>query len=73
MYHYQLTHNLFNYFPAVVNIRLPIANIPPRVYAKIKQHGNCKNKPHPRDNNLRKIRKAGRKKWKINSGYHLRS
>jgi hypothetical protein len=47
--------------------------IPPQKNAKIKQHGNCKKEPHPRDENLRKIRKTTRKQWKINSGYHKRS
>lgn len=49
------------------------AVIPPRKDAKIWQHGNCKGKPHPRDENLRSIRKHGRKRWKRESGYHRRS
>jgi hypothetical protein len=49
------------------------AVIPPRKDAKIWQHGNCKGKPHPRDENLRQIRKHGRKHWKRESGYHRRS
>jgi len=32
--------------------------IPPQKNAVIWQHGNCKDKPHPRDENLRKIRKS---------------
>ncbi len=40
---------------------------------KIFQHGNCKAPPLPRDENLRAIRKMGRKKWKRESGYHRRS
>ena len=47
--------------------------IPPRKNAVIGQHGNCKCPPHPRDENLRRIRKVGRKKWKRESGYHRRS
>ena len=47
--------------------------IPPRKNAVIGQHGNCKCPPHPRDENLRRIRKVGRKKWKHESGYHRRS
>jgi hypothetical protein len=47
--------------------------IPPRKDAKIWQHGNCKATPHPRDENLRYIRKHGRKKWKRDSNYHRRS
>jgi transposase len=49
------------------------AVIPPRKDARIWQHGNCKGKPHPRDENLRYIRKHGRKRWKQDSGYHRRS
>ncbi|WP_339379427.1 MULTISPECIES: transposase [Okeania] len=47
--------------------------IPPRKNAVIGQHGNCKAPPHPRDENLRRIRQIGLKKWKHESGYHRRS
>lgn len=47
--------------------------IPPRKDAKIWQHGNSSAPPHPRDANLRAIRHGGRKRWKEESGYHLRS
>ncbi len=47
--------------------------IPPQKNAKIWQHGNFKKPPLPRDENLRYIRKHGRKKWKRESGYHRRS
>lgn len=47
--------------------------IPPRKNAVIWQHGNCQGTPHPRDENLRRIRICGRKKWKRESGYHRRS
>ena len=47
--------------------------VPPRRDAVIWQHGNCKATPHPRDENLRYIRKHGRKKWKRDSNYHRRS
>jgi hypothetical protein len=47
--------------------------VPPQSNAKIWQHGNCKQPPHPRDENLRCIRKHGRKKWKRIVGYHQRS
>lgn len=47
--------------------------VPPQRNAKIWQHGNCKKPPHPRDENLRYIRKHGRKKWKREHGYHQRS
>lgn len=47
--------------------------IPPQKNAKIKLHGNLKCEPHPRDENLRQIRKISRKQWKEKSGYHIRS
>jgi len=47
--------------------------IPPRKDARIWQHGNCKAPPHPRDENLRYIRKYGRNAWKKNANYHQRS
>lgn len=48
-------------------------NIPPRKDAKIVQHGNSSESPVVRDQNLRLIRKHGRKQWKELSGYHRRS
>lgn len=50
-----------------------IAAIPPQKNAKIWKHGNAKAERLPRDENLRRIRKVGRKKWKVESGYHRRS
>ena len=47
--------------------------IPPQHNAKIFQHGNCHTPPHPRDENLRQIRKTTRKRWKETIGYHVRS
>jgi hypothetical protein len=49
------------------------AAIPPRKGAKIWHHGNGKVERHVRDENLRQIRKAGRKAWKRASNYHRRS
>ena len=49
------------------------AAIPPRKDARIWQHGNCKAEPHPRDQNLRLIRRHGRAKWKRLVNYHRRS
>jgi hypothetical protein len=49
------------------------ATIPPRHGAKIWQHGNCHAERQLRDENLRQIRRVGRKKWKVESGYHQRS
>jgi hypothetical protein len=47
--------------------------IPPRKNARIWQHGNTKAERLRRDENLRAIRKSGRKDWKQQSGYHIRS
>ena len=47
--------------------------IPPRKNARIWKHGNTKTERLKRDENLRSIRKHGRKEWKKNSGYHIRS
>lgn len=47
--------------------------IPPRKGARIVRHKNCKGKPHPRDRNLRYIRKHGKVKWKKQYRYHKRS
>ncbi len=47
--------------------------IPPQANAKIKLHGNLKCEPHPRDENLRQIRKTSRRQWQEKSGYHVRS
>ncbi len=49
------------------------AAIPPRRGAHIWQHGNSKQERLARDENLRRIRKGGRAKWKRESGYHRRS
>jgi IS5 family transposase len=49
------------------------ALIPPRKGARIWQHGNTKAERLERDQNLRAIRKGGRKRWKEQSGYHQRS
>jgi len=49
------------------------AAIPPRKDAKIWFHGNRKGAPHPRDENLRTIRKRGRSRWKKEINYHRRS
>ena len=49
------------------------ANIPPRKDAVLHQHGNCKKAPLTRDENIRGIRKLGRKAWKKSIGYHRRS
>lgn len=47
--------------------------IPPRQGAVIWRHGNRAGPKHPRDENVRAIRKLGRRQWKVASGYHHRS
>ncbi|CAG0930602.1 hypothetical protein TFLX_01847 [Thermoflexales bacterium] len=47
--------------------------IPPRKNARIWKHGNSKAERLKRDENLRAIRKDGRKAWKDDSGYPVRS
>lgn len=49
------------------------AAIPPRKNARIWQHGNSKQERLIRDENLRAVRKRGRKRWKEESNYHRRS
>lgn len=49
------------------------AAIPPRRNARLWQHGNSKRERLVRDENLRLIRKHGRRKWKEESKYHRRS
>jgi hypothetical protein len=58
-----------------LNAHSPDVNIliPPRKNARIWKHGNTKVERLKRDENLRSIRKHGRKEWKKNSGYHIRS
>lgn len=56
-----------------IRARNAYASIPPQANAKIWQHGNSLSPPHVRDRNLRRIREIGRKKWKVESGYHRRS
>ena len=47
--------------------------IPPRKNARIWKHGNTKADRLKRDENLRSIRRHGRKECKKKSGYHVRS
>jgi hypothetical protein len=58
-----------------LNTHSPTVNIliPPRKNARIWKHGNSKAERLKRDENLRYIRKYGRKNWKKDSGYHVRS
>ena len=56
-----------------INGRKARAAIPPRRSARIWQHGNRLAERLVRDENLRSIRKHGRKCWKEEVGYHRRS
>src|SRR5512143_1980656 len=47
--------------------------IPPRWNARIWKHGNAAGPPLARGENLRAIRRVGRKAWKEEVGYHIRS
>jgi IS5 family transposase len=47
--------------------------IPPRKDARIWRHGNSSGPPLARDENLRQIRRVGRRAWKREAGYHIRS
>jgi hypothetical protein len=52
---------------------IPQVVIPPRKNARIWQHGNRLEPEHPRDSNLRLMRKQGRTFWKQVTHYHRRS
>ena len=56
-----------------IDERDAVAGIPAQRNAKIWFHGNRKGPRHPRDENLRKIRLVGKKKWKRVINYHRRS
>lgn len=47
--------------------------IPPQKRARIKKHGNLRGRPLPRDQNIRAVRKLGKKQWKQKVHYHRRS
>jgi hypothetical protein len=49
------------------------AVIPPQQGARLWQHGKSQPARHARDENLRRIRRHGRAKWKRESDYHRRS
>jgi hypothetical protein len=58
-----------------LNAHSPDVNllIPPRKNARIWKHGNTPAERLKRDENVRSIRKHGRKAWKHKSGYQVRS
>lgn len=62
-----------NVYQALLNRNIKNFHIPPQKNAKIFIHRNVKAPPHPRDENLRQIRKTTRAQWKRESGYHIRS
>jgi hypothetical protein len=61
------------FYDACVERAVKRITVPPRRNARIWQHGNSSKPPLPRDQNLRQIRRVGRKQWKHESGYHRRS
>jgi IS5 family transposase len=50
-----------------------VSTIPPRKGSRIRQHGNSGQPPLQRDQNLRAIRRLGRKRWAQESGYARRA
>jgi hypothetical protein len=52
---------------------IPSIAIPPQHNAKIWRHGNIDASRLPRDENLRRIREVGRRRWKTGINYHRRS
>ncbi len=57
----------------VLEPRTGTIRIPPRRDAKIWRHGNRPGPRLARYENLRAIRRVGRRAWKRESGYHVRS
>ncbi len=60
-------------YAALRKRNVPHIAIPPQKNARIKRHGNTNAPPLLRDQNLRRIREIGRKRWKEESWYHRRS
>ncbi len=61
------------FYDACVERNVKHITVPPQRNARIWQHGHSAKPPLPRDQNLRRIRRIGRKRWKQESGYHRRS
>lgn len=59
--------------PWVLEPRTDTVPIPPRSDARLWKPGNASGPPPARDENLRAIRRSGRRAWKRESGYHVRS
>ena len=60
-------------YEALRKYHVAIVAIPPQQNAKIWRHGNTAGERHIRDQNLRRIRKVGRQRWKEEIHYHRRS
>jgi IS5 family transposase len=67
------TYDKRKFYQACAKHRVQRIAVPPQRNARIWQHGNTKKPPLPRDQNLRRIRRGGRKRWKQEAGYHRRS
>jgi len=61
------------FYEAAVDRGVERITVPPQRNARIWQHGNSSKPPLPRDQNLRRVRRVGRKRWKQEAGYHRRS
>ena len=61
------------FYEACVKRKVGQIAVPPQRNARIWQHGNSSKPPLPRDQNLRRIRCVGRKRWKEEVDYHRRS
>lgn len=61
------------FYEAAVDRGIEHITVPPQRNAHIWQHGNSSKPPLPRDQNLRRIRRVGRQRWKQETGYHRRS
>jgi hypothetical protein len=67
------TYDKRKFYAACAQREVDRIAVPPQRNARIWQHGNSSKPPLPRDQNLRRIRRVGRQRWKQESGYHRRS
>jgi IS5 family transposase len=67
------TYDKRKFYEACTQREVEQIAVPPHRNAKIWQHGNSSKPPLPRDQNLRRLRRVGRKRWKEEIGYHRRS
>ena len=67
------TYDKRKFYDACASREVNRIAVPPQRNARIWQHGNSSKPPLPRDQNLRRIRRVGRKRWKQEVGYHRRS